>query len=63
MKKLFAIVLTLILAFSSFGITAPQKVSANTSLAGTYYISAKHSGKVLTVENGNSGTMIIQQDK
>lgn len=63
MKKLFAIVLTLILTFSSFGITAPQKVSANTSLAGTYYISAKHSGKVLTVENGNSGTMITQQDK
>ena len=48
MKKLFSIVFTLILAFSSFGITVPQKVSANTSLAGTYYISAVYSGKVLT---------------
>ena len=34
-----------------------------TNLEGTYYISAKHSGKVLAVENGNSETVVTQQEK
>lgn len=61
MKKLFLSVLSVILIFSGLSITAPKSASANTDLSGTHYISAKHSDKVLGVDNSNTGTVVTQQ--
>lgn len=63
MKKIFTVVLSFILIFSGLGFANLQTASADTGLAGTYYIQAKHSGKVLTVEDGNAGAVVTQQDK
>ena len=63
MKKAFLVFLSVILLLSSMGIVSPKTTLVKTSLEGTYYITAKHSGKVLTVENGNSETVVKQQEK